>query len=138
MMSQRRLQPIILITGTLLSVLIAAAFTASAWWRAHLAIPGGPFIGVHAGGLELYWNTLAGRPGWMRHGAGLRFALVGVTRVNGFTLPLIYPLLSVAVPTLLVWRFWPKPVKPGHCRCGYDLRGNTSGVCPECGIEVQA
>jgi hypothetical protein len=23
---------------------------------------------------------------------------------------------------------------PGHCRaCGYDLKGNVSGVCPECG-----
>ena len=89
-------------------------------------------------GLELYWNTLASWPGWMRHGAGLRFALVGVTRANGFTLPLIYPFLSVAVTTLLVWRFGRKPVKPGHCQCGYDLTGNTSGVCPECGVEVQA
>ena len=26
---------------------------------------------------------------------------------------------------------------PGCCRsCGYDLTGNTSGVCPECGREV--
>ena len=51
----------------------------------------------------------------------------------------IYALFAaVAIPTLLVWRFWPNPVKPGHCRCGYDLHGNTSGVCPECGVEVQA
>ena len=44
--------------------------------------------------------------------------------------------LFVAIPTLLVWRFGPKPVKPGHCRCGYDLTGNTSGVCPECGTKA--
>jgi hypothetical protein len=25
---------------------------------------------------------------------------------------------------------------PGHCPCGYDLRGNESGTCPECGCEV--
>ena len=25
----------------------------------------------------------------------------------------------------------------GHCPCGYNLTGNTSGVCPECGVEVQ-
>ena len=22
---------------------------------------------------------------------------------------------------------------PGHCPCGYDLHGNESGTCPECG-----
>lgn len=26
---------------------------------------------------------------------------------------------------------------PGHCwKCGYDLTGNVSGVCPECGTKV--
>jgi len=34
----------------------------------------------------------------------------------------------------LVLRFWREP---GRCRrCGYDLTGNVSGVCPECGVEV--
>ena len=28
---------------------------------------------------------------------------------------------------------------PGHCKeCGYNLTGNVSGVCPECGTEVEA
>jgi hypothetical protein len=38
--------------------------------------------------------------------------------------------------TVLFWlRPWHRPL-PGHCRgCGYDLTGNTSGVCPECGRE---
>ena len=49
---------------------------------------------------------------------------------------------AVAITPFSVWwlmrRPEPvKPVKPGHCRCGYDLTGNTSGVCPECGVEVQ-
>jgi hypothetical protein len=30
-----------------------------------------------------------------------------------------------------------RPIR-GHCRCGYDLTGNVSGTCPECGVEVQA
>ena len=137
-MKLRRLRKFILITGTTLCVLIAAAFVLSAWWRVWVAVLDGPFIGVHAGGLEIYTTTLAGRPGYVPNAAGLRFALVGMTRSNGFTLPLLYPFAAVAIPTLLVWRFWPKSAKPGHCGCGYDLTGNTSGVCPECGVEVQA
>ena len=28
---------------------------------------------------------------------------------------------------------------PGHCqKCGYDLTGNVSGVCPECGTPIKA
>jgi hypothetical protein len=39
---------------------------------------------------------------------------------------------------LFIWTTWAwvrKPRRPrGHCRsCGYDLTGNVSGVCPECG-----
>ena len=50
--------------------------------------------------------------------------------------PLYAVLAAVAIPTLLVWRLWPKPIKPGHCPCGYDLTGNVSGKCPECGVET--
>ena len=32
----------------------------------------------------------------------------------------------------LYWLNAPGP-KPGHCSCGYNLTGNVSGVCPECG-----
>jgi len=37
---------------------------------------------------------------------------------------------------LLVSLLWPIPKRhPSHCcsHCGYNLTGNTSGVCPECG-----
>ncbi len=69
---------------------------------------------------------------------GPRGHIIAVPWARGFTWPLIFPFLAVAIPTLLAWRFGPKPVKPGHCRCGYNLTGNASGVCPECGIKVQA
>jgi hypothetical protein len=42
--------------------------------------------------------------------------------------------LPLSVLTVWLWRRDRRP-KPGHCqRCGYDLTGNTSGTCPECGL----
>ena len=50
--------------------------------------------------------------------------------------------LTVYAPTfaLLTFALWPICQriirKAGHCpACGYDLNGNESGVCPECGAE---
>jgi hypothetical protein len=49
-------------------------------------------------------------------------------------LPLWIPLLIVAIPTALVFRRDRRRIR--HCPCGYDLTGNTSGVCPECGVKT--
>lgn len=46
---------------------------------------------------------------------------------------LVYPVLAV------LWERVGKLLKPrrGHCRtCGYNLTGNTSGACPECGATL--
>lgn len=57
---------------------------------------------------------------------------------GGFILPMFQVLFYLTLMTALLW--WldrTKRVKPGHCRtCNYRLRGNTSGVCPECGTPV--
>jgi len=47
--------------------------------------------------------------------------------------PLWIPFLLVAVPTALI--FWrDRRIPPHFCQsCGYDLTGNVSGVCSECG-----
>ncbi len=42
------------------------------------------------------------------------------------------PLIAFAIPTGLFFYLDRRPL-PGHCPCGYDLRGNVSGTCPECG-----
>ncbi len=56
---------------------------------------------------------------------------------NARCLPIIYPLLLMAIPSALLWRRH-RLTLPGHCsQCGYNLTGNTSGVCPECGIDVE-
>lgn len=52
-------------------------------------------------------------------------------------LPLWIPFLLLAIPTAWLWRLDRRRPLPGHCgSCNYDLTGNTSGVCPECGAAV--
>lgn len=104
------------------------------------------YLGVSAGGLWLGWNP-AGVPGFGRNNnltwwpvdlgpSGQVFwwfrLISGPSPFSGFA-PLWVPLLAVAVPTGFAW--WPRSRFPhGHCQyCGYDLAGNTTGVCSECG-----
>ncbi len=59
----------------------------------------------------------------MNGNVGLAFAAV----------PLWIPFLLAGIPTTLLWYRDRRPL-PGIChKCGYDLTGNISGVCPECG-----
>ena len=56
---------------------------------------------------------------------------------TGFSVPLWIPFVVVFVPSFLAWRSSRKR-RPGYCRrCSYDLTGNESGVCPECGTKVE-
>lgn len=41
-------------------------------------------------------------------------------------------LFPSAIATLWLWRS-DRYVKIGCTQCGYDLTGNVSGICPECG-----
>lgn len=54
----------------------------------------------------------------------------------GVLIPLWLPLLLTLIPTIHLWYKDREPL-PGCCvKCGYDLTGNTSGLCPECGEEI--
>ncbi len=46
---------------------------------------------------------------------------------------------AVAVPTGALWWLDRRRFPAGHCQtCGYNLTGNVSGRCPECGTTVKA
>jgi hypothetical protein len=48
--------------------------------------------------------------------------------------------LVTALPPIvwLLWKLLRRRPKSGHChKCSYDLTGNVSGVCPECGRPVR-
>ena len=64
-----------------------------------------------------------------------QWALYGGTPIrwaHEVVIPMWVPLAFVAVPTIAAWRRQRRR-PPGHCQCGYDLTGNVSGRCPECG-----
>jgi hypothetical protein len=53
--------------------------------------------------------------------------------------PLWIPIVLVAFPTAVLWRRDHRRFSPGHCRkCGYNLTGNVTGRCPECGTPTPA
>ncbi len=137
-MLRHRLRKLTLWTGTLLSLLIAAAFVVSASWAIMLQL--GPFgVYVMSGNVMVLLDDPLRYPlAADHHDWGLRGWNSWRSDPRWVEFPIYVLFAAAALPTLLAWRFWPKPIKPGHCRCGYDLRGNTSGVCPECGVEVQA
>ena len=56
--------------------------------------------------------------------------------VQMFFVPLLPLTVVLGMTAALLWWLDRRP-PPGHCQsCGYDLTGNTSGVCPECGTDV--
>lgn len=51
---------------------------------------------------------------------------------------ILAPLLAIWLGVEIACRFpFQGPRLPRCRKCGYDLRGNTSGICPECGQEVE-
>lgn len=55
-------------------------------------------------------------------------------------IPVLTWVIMLVLAGATVYAWWPKrSVLPGHCRvCDYNLTGNVSGRCPECGTELAA
>jgi hypothetical protein len=67
---------------------------------------------------------------------------MGTLFVRTIRVPGCAAFLFAGFSTMIVWRrqlqaLFPRKRQPGHCgRCGYNLRANISGICPECGVSI--
>ncbi len=62
------------------------------------------------------------------------FSGLAVVRTARAWVPLWIPFLIIAIPTVYLIYRDRRRFRPGHCEeCGYNLTGNVSGTCPECG-----
>ncbi len=90
-------------------------------------------------------------PGWSSHPSGdpLRlqwFEYYGLVRPlhpvlgDGIArLPLWLPLVIAVALTATLFHFDRRRIPPGHCKkCGYNLTGNVSGICSECGHSLDS
>jgi hypothetical protein len=133
--------------GLVLSLIIAAAWAASIPYRwtcvtqkhsgdrsnvYSVWIGHGCLFSIHYFLEERYVESrVEYDPAWPRWGVHIWRFQRAIVQVQ---LPLWIPFLLVALPTsYLFWRDR-RRIPPGRCRkCGYNLTGNVSGVCPECG-----
>jgi hypothetical protein len=134
--------------GTVACLLVAATFLLSGWWLVDLQ-HGRVFVGLGMGGLNVA-DAKQRRQHYFRcdvqrHKYGFRFwnsvgRMPSQPRELGFSMKLpLWVLFVVAViPTWCLWWSDRHPFTPGHCqKCGYDLTGNVSGRCPECGTVIE-
>jgi hypothetical protein len=96
---------------------------------------GGRFIGE--GGAVFERCPPPQRLTWFRsHESGMVNGQV-VQHNRWYYVPLWLPLLVIGTPTACMFWRRHRRIPPGHCRrCGYNLMGNVSGICPECGERI--
>ena len=144
-----RLRRRLTVFGMGLCALIATVWASNGWYwviatdsRSYRALFGGGTLRID------YWS---GRmPAWALPQSGWTWApeyeLIWdwpkFILTDGSPLPtakLVLPLWTVlalsGLLTTLAWGGRARKHPPGHCQqCGYDLKGNVSGTCPECGV----
>ena len=133
-LTKRRLS----VGGLVLSCIFLAGFIAS--WNGHCGYNGRTiYIGCAWCSLVVGFASPTLAPGAVCSSEPAIPPVLWPIRVpSAIWIPLWMPFLALGVPSFIVWRRTRRP-RAGHCvNCGYDLTGNTSGVCPECGTEVES
>ncbi len=146
MARRRRARRVAKWTAAILCLANALLYVASVRWLCwcHFSPPAATGVWIGAGILLFDWDPyseLAEGQGFLFGRNIYRFRWWFTFRHHDavrIEIPLWAPLLSLLLVTYLLWRHDVHPYAPGHChRCGYDLTGNVSGACPECGAPVQ-
>jgi len=144
-----RLTTLLWRAGAVASALLAVVWLASVVALVRIPYGKGKAVGVGKGSLIAYSGlSIDGTPltfdaqwGWSGITAGQFATCTAVwgprtTAKSQFWA--IWPMLvGVALPSVTLFFLIPKRIPPGHCQtCGYDLTGNVSGRCPECGTPI--
>jgi hypothetical protein len=127
-------------TGTLASLQFSDGKVVCSVVRRYQPCPSGPLF---IGGRWVPYGWQVGRmdrSDWRRRLSQLCWLPQAdwVTNASGawttVWVPIWTPLLLVALPTAFLWWRDRRRIPPDHCqKCGYNLTGNVSGICPECG-----
>ena len=136
------------------TILLAATWLGTLWWRLSFVSPGNNYeIAASTGALRVDWIPFAER-GIVKltFSAGFHFSRQYFIRhkwlpsisIRGCPGNVVIPLwlptaVALGAVAVLWWpdlraRWYGWRLGPNHClECGYDLTGNVSGRCPECG-----
>ena len=122
-------------------MVLLAAWVLSIRWTLNYA-SGQRACSISIGCLELTNVSVSdARHGWLvfRHPKqGLVYwpRTVSAGWGRSIMIPLWLLIVPILIPTAVLWWRDRRP-PPGHCQtCGYDLIGNVTGVCPECGEPI--
>ena len=138
---------------TTVLVCLMLVWLGSVWWKVGLVNQRSGFaLAVSHGSVGVLhsdvWGPFAA-DGWICERAarwaeptvwktlGLQWPAVHKSAGTGVLVPLWLPVLAVGVGATVLHRQRNR-LRVGSCQhCGYDLTGNVSGRCPECGAAIE-
>jgi len=138
------------VIGLVLCLMMSALWVFSVLFRAYYVPPNLQWSFVIEYGGILITESQMESAGWtcdfldsvLRWDMWAQFALLFLglylpSMSNGhLVVPVWLLLVAVGFPTAILWWHGRRP-KAGFCKvCKYDLTGNVSGTCPECGTAV--
>ncbi len=125
--------------GTLLCAALVFLFLLGIFVEVQIDVPGHCLFYIGGGGIIVSHDSAFQHFGVHAYAlpAHMRWLAMLPNEYAGDVYPYWISLLVVGLPTVGLWVFDRRRVPAGHCgRCGYNLTGNVSGVCPECGTEA--